>query len=837
MAGAITFDEALTQGSRSASPSGLRERGNIDLHNRPRVQNSDGTFSTVRSMSFGTDRGEVLVPTISEDGRTMSDDEAMRTYQRTGKHLGIFDSPKNATAYAQSLHETQAKQYGSQPITFNEAVMQRAAASSNSVDIDRLGKAQAIRDLGYNDPRDLSNPEVPIDGFMRHSEPSIEPARSANFGQALRTSLIGDMQTQNRNAADHLFPGDPRGPSRVGTVDGAQVYVDEAGKMRRVSSPWASFTGGVLGNAPETVGSVVGSFATGFPILGSAAGAAGGRALKRGASALIFGEPTTPVSVGKEMGVEAATDAAGGLFGKGIAKFADRGRVVDFSPENRQAAESTVSRLKNETGIDLDLAQASGNRKLISIRAYAARFPGRSAELLQAADEVQRGQLDTAVSRVMDSIARAAPAEVAGEKGMGAARMVIDAAKAKRDGAVRPLFQAARSIPLDPKVDATLRSNSVLGYFAGRVEKSPLYQEDLKGLGKETVGMWHAVRMELDDAISRAANEPNKVRILTQARKELTERLEAASPEFRRANARYAQITRDTIEPLEASPVGVLSRITNPKAATAAARIFSDPNVTATEIRATRASIEKADPDAWNGLVRQYIASRWNKALRETQGGEELNPAGKLRQGLIGTPADKEKVAAMLPSGSVQAFESLMEAVQAMARTPISGSNTMRDTEIRDQLKGQGAVAWKWLTSFRASLTNAAEQRALNKGTEAITEAILDPAKRSQLRQVAKMSDSVQKRIIVANILGAQSAKTWVQHGGPEQIPDAYSPAIEVPAKVSPLLPAAASLGSPPEGQSRRNALATPPRAPKNAFRVEPPTTANALRRMPLPAR
>lgn len=62
-------------------------------------------------MSFGTDRGEVLVPTVSDDGRLLTDQQAIELFERTGKHLGIFRTPAEATAYAQRLHEQQAQAY------------------------------------------------------------------------------------------------------------------------------------------------------------------------------------------------------------------------------------------------------------------------------------------------------------------------------------------------------------------------------------------------------------------------------------------------------------------------------------------------------------------------------------------------------------------------------------------------------------------------------------------------------------------------------------------------------------------------------------------------------
>lgn len=95
---------------------GLIVRGNIDIYARPIVKNSDGSISTVRSASFRnpTPRNgrhlEVLIPT-AVNGRIVSDAMAWGHFEKTGQHLGMFDTPAHATSYAIRLHKQQAKYY------------------------------------------------------------------------------------------------------------------------------------------------------------------------------------------------------------------------------------------------------------------------------------------------------------------------------------------------------------------------------------------------------------------------------------------------------------------------------------------------------------------------------------------------------------------------------------------------------------------------------------------------------------------------------------------------------------------------------------------------------
>lgn len=96
-------------------------KGNIDLYSRPQYHNADGSISTVDSASYNIDGKEVLLPTVwMKDGKayhSYDDDEILRHYEETGEYLGKFDTPEEADAYGERLHNAQDFYYGSRYVS------------------------------------------------------------------------------------------------------------------------------------------------------------------------------------------------------------------------------------------------------------------------------------------------------------------------------------------------------------------------------------------------------------------------------------------------------------------------------------------------------------------------------------------------------------------------------------------------------------------------------------------------------------------------------------------------------------------------------------------------
>jgi hypothetical protein len=89
----------------------ILEKGNIDLFHRPIYNRPDGGIETVFSTSVNFDGKEVLIPQIDMQGNKLTIQQAIEEYKKSGRHLGVFSNPEDATRYAKWLHKQQEALY------------------------------------------------------------------------------------------------------------------------------------------------------------------------------------------------------------------------------------------------------------------------------------------------------------------------------------------------------------------------------------------------------------------------------------------------------------------------------------------------------------------------------------------------------------------------------------------------------------------------------------------------------------------------------------------------------------------------------------------------------
>lgn len=642
--------------------------------------------------------------------------------------------------------------------------------------------------------RRLPTELAPFDDVRVPARVNVNPPSDPSFARSFKLGFVEDPETQKRMMAESMFPGDPEAINRFGYVNGDLVFVNDAGDLERVTGGGVAGRAGAIGAyAPEAIGGAAMS-ASPFPVVTGAIGAMGGRAFKRIIGNLVFDEPQTALGNAADIATQGAFDVAGGAIGKGVATLAARNAVRGVSELDTGAALARRTAIQDATGIELDLAQVTNLPKLKALKIWARNFPGKASEIVQASDDAIAGQVDDAINRVLNTVSEpisvADDATRAGMRGINAAGAAIEAARIGVAKRAQPFYMRAlqETTPVDPAPAIKILDDALAtakGRQAATLRRAKNLFSNAEGGIDTSIRGLHAAKLGLDEMMERvgsSALDRLSRRQLTQAQQALTEQLINASPAYAQGHSTFMKGMQDIVEPLRNSPVGVLANIGDQNAATAAAKLFNNGNITPQGMSQAKDAIlalEEAQPEfagTWNGLVRQWLESQFNAAAKELQTGQALNVAGKFRQRVFGTNRQKAALRNALGEDALSLFEVTMDALEMAARTPTASSATAFNQLISEEMRGSTGSITRAVAQPRQTLIDYIDEEYLQKQAVRIAEALTDPTKVAQLRALRELKPSTERSMIAAGIVGIGVPTSAAVQGASSQPADQLPP-------------------------------------------------------------
>lgn len=727
---------------KSAGPSGefagMVEKGNIDLGKRPTVKNADGSISTVRSVSFNIDGKEVLIPTVSPDGKILSNEDALRLYRQTGEHLGKFDTPEHATTYANSLHDAQANYYGS-------------AKRKKVTDPSVLAKLNGGTEKPAVDPK--TNQPAGVPEFKPVGVDNYNP----QTGEVENTGAVDKLGAFSLSAVDAVpIVGPTLSKATKATAAGivapftddtfGEVY-DDMGRtsddVQRDNSGVA-LAGRITGAVAPMVG--FGATALGGRMLGSAGNSLASRTLASGASNAMIAATDTAARGGNPMDMlkgggisgliglaipgagaavnsigKAVKDAVGprlnALFRPGYEAERRVGNAMVRDAKNTAApllnqADEASAAVNNQTLLNVDrggentraLARASTNTdpdaRAIIEKTANDRFASQGDRARSFIDRITGGATDD-----LDVQSRLADASRRANKPAYDRAFAADAAQDMsspelldmlKSPAVRQAAAAAEKRGADRAVVEGFETvrNPFIFDEAGNVS--------LKEGVKPTLQFWNQVKINLDGEIGKAVRAGDKTlaRDLTGLKTKLVGALDNAVPDYKSARQGAAAFF-DAEDALDAGKKFVTQNRKNAEVA---------------------AALKKMSP-AERTTFAVGFASELKDAIK--QSGDSTNVIKKL----FGSEQAREKIRMALGDKAFKEFEQFVKVENSidMLRGAMGNSKTAQFlAEMGAVSVGTGAYTGDWRQGLTSGILWGIVRRGGAKVDERVTKRVAE---------------------------------------------------------------------------------------------------------------
>jgi len=517
------------------------------------------------------------------------------------------------------------------------------------------------------------------------------------------------------------------------------------------------------------------------------------------------------------LGDNYASRLLGGLVGAFGANWG-AGKVAAMRPQSQALAREALEGISDQQlsaaqkfqadaakrGVTLDLAQALEGigvpaSNLTTIRNVLANK--KQGENVQQTLRNQPGELELLAKSQVDQLPGTNYGEAQAANNLAeTATARVNQVKADRSAAVRPLYQQAGNLsPAVRKAVADEISNALTQPGVTEAAATSMKQALSKlkaspGTGAPTT---HALDYDtlIGDLIGpykgtpMSPADPKTLGQLQALGGKLNGILKQSSPELVQAEARYAQLSRDVVDPLKQGPVGQLATPRGYKPDTQASiakmqQLFAngvDPQSTNSPILTAAKELSKVDKAAFADAAKAYYSSKVAQAFEPTAGNTVATNADaaerlystlfkdqKQWQGMRDTAAGIADTYGLSRADVVRGLENFMQIVKAARSRPQTTGGLSFDDTVQMAGKSQlanSARVFGFLPFER--LARGIEDAAMGKTFSEFDRLLTSPEGAATLAKLGRVPViSPQARALIAGFSGSQAGQS--EAGGQE---------------------------------------------------------------------
>jgi len=320
-----------------------------------------------------------------------------------------------------------------------------------------------------------------------------------------------------------------------------------------------------------------------------------------------------------------------------------------------------------------------------------------------------------------------------------------------------------KDIPESGEISRTLKK--VSKYITGKSQKDSA--GDIITELKPSLKRLHYAKIEMDQMFDKFGDNAlgnTTKRELTEVKNLLMKQIDNASPLYKEARAKFAELTPEVLK-IQDSIVGKVANLSDDKLKTISKQIFDASETNPTVLRTAKRIIKDVDPNAWNELLRTELERRMGTLRIDPNEMTTGNLPGQLYSSIFGNKKNRDVLFNAVDGQTRKNLKYLETYLKRARLGRNTGSQTASRESIKDELKGGFWQGLRNLVSHPIdTMSGIGGDVMFNNKVRAMADSVFDP----QWTPDMKALDSLSPREAESAFekLMEKALKTGEEYGG-----------------------------------------------------------------------